>query len=223
MSAAQMPGLSSSAIASELVAGRTPRISSRLPTGNIASADAGPNSSTRRIARESCAPAGVFRCAVRIDLARAHPRTDASSPPMSNSGGALRGMNTPYGMSACEPVAGAALPDREAPAVTRGERGEMAGRARDVAVAAQDLVERERLSEAHERRTHVRRGGSGTTPRAAASWRTRAGCDGARRRRNSRVARCRGRRSRRGFDPRSTSAVRPEWPPLHTSSTKSGA
>ena len=55
---------------------------------------------------------------------------------MLKSGGALRGMNTPSGCARAE----AARPRRPiGSAVTRGERGEMARRAGDVAIAAEDL------------------------------------------------------------------------------------
>ncbi len=56
-----------------------------------------------------------------------------------------------------ETEAGRPLADGEAPPVHRGARGQVARHAGDVPVAAQDLVERERLTEQRQLRAHRRR------------------------------------------------------------------
>ena len=101
ISADQIPWKSSSAMSASSFP-EPARISKRLVTGNIPSAETGPNSNTRVIAGVSCAPAGV----VTLPAASAATRPSQKRWRIAdrlNSGGALRGMNTPVGCTRAGP------------------------------------------------------------------------------------------------------------------------
>ena len=71
------------------------------------------------------------------------------------SGGALRGMKIPCGWTRVGSEPRRALADGEAEVVAGGELWEVTGHAGDVAIAAQDLVERERLAEMNQGRSYM--------------------------------------------------------------------
>ena len=72
------------------------RISARLVTGNIPSAETGPNSNTRVIAGVICVPAGVVNVPAASTATRPSQKRCRIADRLK-SGGALRGMKTPVG------------------------------------------------------------------------------------------------------------------------------
>ena len=108
MMPAQMSVRSSSGMAASSLPEK-PRISKRFVTGNIGCADSAPNSNTRRIAGVICGAGGRVEAALCVDRDAAVPEQMRHRARL-NSGGAFRGMKTPFGGIAravrarCRPV-----------------------------------------------------------------------------------------------------------------------
>ncbi len=150
------------------------RISSRESTGNIGSIEMVPNSNTGIMADVIAETGrGVEGAGIvledptvpehRLVLVEIEQRRCISRDKES------------LGVNPRSSQAGCSLADGEATEIARAERRKMTGHARDVAVPAQDLVERKCLAQLDERRSDDRWTGSrGVIPRPAVSWRTSA-------------------------------------------------